>query len=121
MLQRPNPAINRTRRQANSSSEGWRRRAGYLGRWASQEAAWELTTSLERSQVRDVCCEQALEGGAGHALRSWARADLAATTVPVWLSGGVVELGQRKGVPTPLNRAIAGILALHAAGTMNAK
>jgi 2-dehydropantoate 2-reductase len=33
-----------------------------------------------------------------------------------WLSGGVVELGQRKGVPTPLNRAIADILALHAAG-----
>jgi len=34
-----------------------------------------------------------------------------------WLSGGVVELGQQKGVPTPLNRAIADILALHAAGT----
>jgi len=33
-----------------------------------------------------------------------------------WLSGGVVELGQRKAVPTPLNRAIADILALHAAG-----
>ena len=33
-----------------------------------------------------------------------------------WLSGGVVELGQRKGVPTPLNRAIADILALHTAG-----
>jgi 2-dehydropantoate 2-reductase len=33
-----------------------------------------------------------------------------------WLSGGVVELGQRKGVPTPLNRAIADILALHAPG-----
>jgi 2-dehydropantoate 2-reductase len=33
-----------------------------------------------------------------------------------WLSGGVVELGQRKGVPTPLNRAIADILALHSAG-----
>jgi 2-dehydropantoate 2-reductase len=33
-----------------------------------------------------------------------------------WLSGGVVELGQRKGVATPLNRAIADILALHAAG-----
>ena len=33
-----------------------------------------------------------------------------------WLSGGVVELGQAKGVPTPLNRAIADILALHAAG-----
>lgn len=34
-----------------------------------------------------------------------------------WLSGGVVELGQRKGMPTPLNRAIADILALHADGT----
>ena len=33
-----------------------------------------------------------------------------------WLAGGVVELGQAKGVPTPLNRAIADILALHAAG-----
>lgn len=33
-----------------------------------------------------------------------------------WLAGGVVELGQRKGIPTPLNRAIADILALHAAG-----
>jgi 2-dehydropantoate 2-reductase len=34
-----------------------------------------------------------------------------------WLSGGVVELGQHKAVPTPLNRAIADILALHAPGT----
>ncbi len=33
-----------------------------------------------------------------------------------WLSGGVVELGQAKGIPTPLNRAIADILALHANG-----
>jgi len=33
-----------------------------------------------------------------------------------WLSGGVVELGARVGVPTPLNGAIADILALHAAG-----
>jgi 2-dehydropantoate 2-reductase len=33
-----------------------------------------------------------------------------------WLSGGVVELGAAKGVPTPLNRAIADILALHAPG-----
>jgi 2-dehydropantoate 2-reductase len=33
-----------------------------------------------------------------------------------WLSGGVVELGQAKGIPTPLNRAIADILALHATG-----
>jgi 2-dehydropantoate 2-reductase len=37
-----------------------------------------------------------------------------------WLSGGVVELGQRKGVPTPLNRAIADILTLHAGGTTTA-
>jgi 2-dehydropantoate 2-reductase len=33
-----------------------------------------------------------------------------------WLSGGVVELGQAAGVPTPLNRAIADILALQANG-----
>ena len=33
-----------------------------------------------------------------------------------WLAGGVVELGRAKGVPTPLNRAIADILALHAEG-----
>jgi len=33
-----------------------------------------------------------------------------------WLSGGVVELGKAKGVATPLNRAVADILALHAAG-----
>jgi 2-dehydropantoate 2-reductase len=37
-----------------------------------------------------------------------------------WLSGGVVELGKAKGVPTPLNRAIADILALHAEGGSNA-
>jgi len=34
-----------------------------------------------------------------------------------WLSGGVAELGAAKAVPTPLNRAIADILALHAPGT----
>ncbi len=33
-----------------------------------------------------------------------------------WLSGGVVELGLARGVPTPLNRAIADILALRAGG-----
>lgn len=38
-----------------------------------------------------------------------------------WLSGGVVELGQRKAVPTPLNRAIADILALYAAGRTSTK
>jgi len=33
-----------------------------------------------------------------------------------WLSGGVVKLGQRAGVPTPCNRAIWDVLALHAQG-----
>ena len=33
-----------------------------------------------------------------------------------WLSGGVVQLGQAVGVPTPANRAVWDILALHAAG-----
>ena len=33
-----------------------------------------------------------------------------------WLSGGVVQLGQSAGVPTPANRAVCDILALHAAG-----
>jgi 2-dehydropantoate 2-reductase len=33
-----------------------------------------------------------------------------------WLAGAVVELGRQKDVPTPLNRAIADILALHAGG-----
>ena len=33
-----------------------------------------------------------------------------------WLAGGVVQLGHAKGVPTPLNRAIADILALHEEG-----
>ena len=37
-----------------------------------------------------------------------------------WLSGGVVELGQQKGMPTPLNRAIADILSLHAKGAQPA-
>jgi 2-dehydropantoate 2-reductase len=36
-----------------------------------------------------------------------------------WLSGGVVELGERVGVPTPANRAVWDILALHAAGRKN--
>ena len=31
-----------------------------------------------------------------------------------WLAGAVVQLGQERDVPTPLNRAIADILALHA-------
>jgi 2-dehydropantoate 2-reductase len=33
-----------------------------------------------------------------------------------WLAGGVVQLGSAKGVPTPLNRAVSDILALHAEG-----
>jgi 2-dehydropantoate 2-reductase len=33
-----------------------------------------------------------------------------------WLSGGVVELGAAVGLSTPLNRAIADILALRAGG-----
>lgn len=37
-----------------------------------------------------------------------------------WLSGGVVELGRAKGVPAPLNRAIADILALYANGAPRA-
>lgn len=37
-----------------------------------------------------------------------------------WLSGGVVQLGNAKGVPTPANRAVCDILALHAAGSRNA-
>ena len=36
-----------------------------------------------------------------------------------WLSGGVVELGLARNVPTPLNRAIADILSLHAQGRRN--
>jgi 2-dehydropantoate 2-reductase len=34
-----------------------------------------------------------------------------------WLSGAVVELGARVGVPTPLNRAVRDILALYVNGT----
>ena len=33
-----------------------------------------------------------------------------------WLAGAVVELGRARGMATPLNRAIADILALHADG-----
>jgi 2-dehydropantoate 2-reductase len=33
-----------------------------------------------------------------------------------WLAGGVVRLGREAGVPTPLNRAVFDILALHAEG-----
>lgn len=34
-----------------------------------------------------------------------------------WLSGAVVELGARVGVPTPLNRAVRDVLALYVNGT----
>jgi 2-dehydropantoate 2-reductase len=33
-----------------------------------------------------------------------------------WLSGGVVTLGAKAGVPTPVNRAVWDVLALHAGG-----
>lgn len=33
-----------------------------------------------------------------------------------WLSGGVVQLGQKVGIPTPCNRAVWDVLALHAGG-----
>jgi 2-dehydropantoate 2-reductase len=33
-----------------------------------------------------------------------------------WLSGGVVQLGKQVGIPTPVNRAVWDILALHAKG-----
>jgi len=33
-----------------------------------------------------------------------------------WLSGGVVQLGMQTGVPTPANRAVWDVLALHAQG-----
>ncbi len=38
-----------------------------------------------------------------------------------WLSGGVVQLGQPLGVPTPANRAVCDILALHARGPHGAR
>jgi 2-dehydropantoate 2-reductase len=34
-----------------------------------------------------------------------------------WLGGAVVDMGRQLGVPTPLNRAVADILAIHANGT----
>ena len=36
-----------------------------------------------------------------------------------WLSGGVVQLGQPVGVPTPANRAVWDVLALHADGRVS--
>jgi 2-dehydropantoate 2-reductase len=38
-----------------------------------------------------------------------------------WLAGGVVELGKKVGVPTPMNRAVRDILVLHAAGRADSK
>jgi 2-dehydropantoate 2-reductase len=38
-----------------------------------------------------------------------------------WLAGGVVDLGQKVGVPTPMNRAVRDILILHAARRADAK
>jgi 2-dehydropantoate 2-reductase len=35
----------------------------------------------------------------------------------LWLSGGVVDLGAEVGVPTPMNRAVRDVLALHAQGS----
>ena len=33
-----------------------------------------------------------------------------------WLSGAVVDLGAKAGIPTPLNRAVRDILTLHSGG-----
>ena len=38
-----------------------------------------------------------------------------------WLSGGVVELGAQVGVPTPVNRAVWDVLALHAGGSAGSR
>jgi 2-dehydropantoate 2-reductase len=38
-----------------------------------------------------------------------------------WLSGGVVDLGSKVGVPTPLHRAVRDALVLHAAGRAEGK
>ena len=35
-----------------------------------------------------------------------------------WLAGGVVQLGKKAGVPTPCNRAVWDVLALHAGGNI---
>ncbi len=37
-----------------------------------------------------------------------------------WLAGGVVQLGKKAGVPTPCNRAVWDVLALHADGRRHA-
>jgi 2-dehydropantoate 2-reductase len=33
-----------------------------------------------------------------------------------WLSGTVADMGERAGVPTPMNRAVADVLAIHVDG-----
>ena len=38
-----------------------------------------------------------------------------------WLSGGVVDLGAEVSVPTPMNRAVRAVLALHAQGSAGLK
>jgi 2-dehydropantoate 2-reductase len=38
-----------------------------------------------------------------------------------WLAGGVVDLGRKAGVPTPMNRAVRDILILHAGGRAEAQ
>jgi 2-dehydropantoate 2-reductase len=38
-----------------------------------------------------------------------------------WLSGGLVKLGKAVNVPTPMNRAVADILALYANGAHKAE
>ncbi len=38
-----------------------------------------------------------------------------------WLAGGVVDLGNKIGVPTPMNRAVRDILILHAGGRADTK
>jgi len=58
----------------------------------ADDVAWDMTSSMH------------------HDLQRGNRLEVA------WLSGGVVKLGGEVGVPTPLNRAIADILALYAEG-----
>jgi 2-dehydropantoate 2-reductase len=63
----------------------------------ADDVAWDMTSSLHHDLQR------------GNPLE-----------VP-WLAGGVVALGRQVGVPTPLNRAVADILALHVDGPAGAR
>jgi 2-dehydropantoate 2-reductase len=36
-----------------------------------------------------------------------------------WLSGAVVDLGEKLGVPTPFNRAVRDVLALYVNGSVS--